>query len=152
MTTTNTKQTEVFEKIGPLPIYGRSWPLAIALLAWAVLIIIGARLLFLLNTQAENIALVLMLSIGVAYLGMLVMAYYMLVGRTTIHENGIHQQWIVKRDIAWQDVKFAKFVPLFFSKRLICFTQRGFPIVFQGASRDLEIAFAHISLIYKSPS
>lgn len=148
--TSTTKQDALFQEIGPLPIQGRSWPLPIALLAWLILIIIGARLAYIAQTQGEHIAHFLMLSVGIAFIGMMVIAYFMLVGRTTITAQGIQQQWIVKREIAWQDIKFAKFVPLFFSKRLICFTQRGLPLVFQGASTDLQVAFAHISLVYKS--
>lgn len=149
--TESTRHTQLLDTLGPLPIRGRSWPLPIAIAAWLIILIIGSRLLYIASTQAEHIASALMLSIGIAYVGMMVVAYFMLIGHTTISAQGIEQRWITKRQLAWQDLKFAKFVPLFFSKRLICFTARGFPVVFQGASTELEIAFAHISLIYKSP-
>jgi hypothetical protein len=58
----------------------------------------------------------------------------------------------MKREVQWQDIHFAKFVPLFNSKRLICFTRRGRPVIFQGATQDLQVAFAKISLVLRRKS
>lgn len=145
---TQTEQQALFHTIG-VPLTGRSWPKHIAILAWVIIAIIGARLGFIATSYGDQVATTLIASVILAYCGMIVVAYFMLVGRTTINEKGIRQDWILKREISWDELKFAKFVPLFFSKRLICFTKKGRPIVFQGASTDLQIAFAHISLVYK---
>jgi len=54
--------------------------------------------------------------------------------------------------LPWDELHFAKFVPLLGSKRLICFTARNRPVVFQAGNQELQIAFAKIALIYrKSP-
>ena len=147
--TTEESQQSLFAIIGPLPLKGRSWPKHIALIAWVVIAIIGVRLGFVATTYGDQVATPLIASIILAYTGMIVVAFFMWTGHTTITEQGIKQEWILKRELAWDELKFAKFVPLFFSKRLICFTKRGRPIVFQGASPELQIAFAHISLAYK---
>ncbi|WP_300647337.1 hypothetical protein [Paenalcaligenes sp.] len=145
----SSESTALFSTIGPLPVRGRSWPKAIAILAWLLIAIIGVRLVYIATTYGQQVDTPIIAGVILAYSGMIVVAFYMLTGQTTISEHGIQQDWILKRELAWEDLKFAKFVPLFFSKRLICFTKRGRPVVFQGASPELQIAFAHISLIYK---
>lgn len=139
----------LFDTLGPLPVTGRSWPKPIALLAWLIIAIIGARLGFIATSYGDQVATPLIASVILAYTGMIVVAFFMWTGHTTINEHGIKQDWVLKRELSWDELKFAKFVPLFFSKRLICFPKRGRPIVFQGASTELQIAFAHISLAYK---
>jgi hypothetical protein len=78
-----------------------------------------------------------------------VLARFMLVSQTRITEDGIEQSWLSKRRVAWQDIQYAKFIPLVASKRLICFTSRGRPVVFQAGTRELQIAFARIALVYR---
>lgn len=134
-----------------LPLRGRSWPKHIAMLAWVVIVLLGLRLGFVATQYGSDVATGIIACIVFAYFGMIVVAYFMLVGHTTITQDGIHQEWIMKRELAWSDLKFAKFVPMFFSKRLICFTKRGRPIVFQGASPELQIAFAQIALAHRRP-
>ncbi|MCQ9617629.1 hypothetical protein L1889_13845 [Paenalcaligenes niemegkensis] len=85
-----------------------------------------------------------------SYAGLITISWFMLVGRTTVNDSGIQQQWVMRREITWEEIRFAKFVPLLFSKRLICFPTRGRPVVFQGGSKELQIAFARISLVYKN--
>ena len=118
-------------------------------MAWLLLAIIGARLGFLAATYGDQIAMPLMASIMLAYTGMVVVAFFMWTAHTTITEQGIRQDWILKREMRWDELKYAKFIPLFYSKRLLCFTNRGRPMVFQGASQELQVAFAHISLVYR---
>lgn len=147
-TTTDPNLEALFQKIGPLPLRGRSWPKAIAIMAWVLLAIIGARLVFIATTYGQ-ISTPLIASVVLAYTGMVVVAFFMWVGHTTITTEGIKQEWILKREMAWEELKYAKFIPIFYSKRLLCFTKKGRPVVFQGAGEDLQIAFAHISLEYR---
>lgn len=149
MSSAPTTTENLFATIGPLPLRGRSWPKGIAVMAWVLLAVIGARLGFLASTYGEQIAMPLMASIMLAYTGMVVVAFFMWTAHTTITEQGIRQDWILKREMRWDELKYAKFIPLFYSKRLLCFTNRGRPMVFQGASQELQIAFAHISLVYR---
>lgn len=149
MTQHSSEHQDLLHTIGPLPLRGRSWPAPIAALAWVVIVLIGLRLGFIATTYGDQVATPLIASVVLAYTGMVVVAFFMWTGHTTITEAGIKQDWILRRELQWDELKFAKFVPLFFSKRLICFTKRGRPIVFQGASPELQAAFAHISLVYK---
>lgn len=148
MTQAITEQQQTLFDTIELPLRGRSWPKGIALVAWIIIILIGARLIYI-ATNYEQVPTPIVASVVLAYTGMVVVTFFMWVGHTTITKQGIKQDWILKRELAWEDLKFAKFVPLFYSKRLICFTKRGRPIVFQGASQDLQVAFAHISLAYQ---
>lgn len=145
----STTTENLFETIGPLPLRGRSWPKAIAVMAWLLLAAIGARLGFLAAYYGDQIAMPIMASVMLAYTGMVIVAFFMWTAHTTITEQGIRQDWILKREMSWDELKYAKFIPLFYSKRLLCFTNRGRPMVFQGASEELQVAFAHISLVYK---
>jgi hypothetical protein len=88
-------------------------------------------------------------SILVCYCGLVVLARFMLVSETTISADGISQTWLGKRQVSWENLQFARFVPLPASKRLICFQSRGRPVVFQAGTRELQIAFARISLVYR---
>lgn len=146
----NTEQHALLHSL-ELPIQGRSWPKKIAVLAWVVIALIGLRLGFIATLYGNQVATSLIACVVFAYFGMIVVAYFMMMGQTTITRQGIQQEWILKRELAWEDLKFAKFVPLFFSKRLVCFTKRGRPIVFQGASPQLQVAFAQIALAHRRP-
>lgn len=140
----------LLNKIAPLPVYGRSWPKAIGALACLVTLVIGIQLIRTAASENGQLASPVMIAaIVLSYIGLIAITWYMLVGHTTINEKGIQQQWIMRREISWHELRFAKFVPLLYSKRLICFPTRGRPIVFQGATKELQVAFAEISLVYK---
>jgi len=140
----------LLQDISPLPIQGRSWPRWVAATAWLVLALIGVRMALVAGSpQGANISPLLAGSLVLLFTGLIVIAWYMWHGITTIDRDGIRQSWIMKRQVQWQDIHFAKFVPLFNSKRLICFTRRGRPIIFQGATPELQVAFAKISLVLR---
>ena len=140
----------LLKDISPLPIQGRSWPRWVAATAWAVLALIGVRMALVAGSpQGANISPLLAGSLVLLFTGLIVIAWYMWHGVTTIDRDGIRQSWIMRRQVQWQDIHFAKFVPLFNSKRLICFTRRGRPIIFQGATPELQVAFAKISLVLR---
>ncbi|WP_341668044.1 hypothetical protein [Alcaligenes sp. SDU_A2] len=140
----------LLKDISPLPVQGRSWPRWVAATAWLVLVLIGIRMALVASSpQGAAISPLLAGSLVLLFTGLIVIAWYMWHGVTTIDQDGIRQSWIMKRQVQWQDIHFAKFVPLFNSKRLICFTRRGRPIVFQGATPELQVAFAKISLVLR---
>src|SRR3546814_19911960 len=85
----------------------------------------------------------------VGFAGLVVLARYMLISVTNINEAGIQQSWLGRREVAWEDIQFAKFIPLVASKRLICFTTRGRPVVFQAGTKEMQVAFARIYLLYR---
>ena len=123
----------MLKDLGQLPIQGRSWPKWVAAGAWIVLALIGVRFALVASSpQGAAISPVLAGCLVLLFTGLILIAWHMWHGVTTIDQNGIRQNWIMKREVQWQDIHFAKFVPLFNSKRLICFTRRGRPVIFQG--------------------
>src|SRR5690606_28687815 len=114
---------QMLTELGPLPIKGMAWPKWIKFVACAVLAYIAVQIIRTATSPVgQNIAPLVAGSIIVCYLGLLVLARYMLVSETSVTEAGIQQSWISKREVAWEDIQFAKFIPLVASKRLICFT------------------------------
>ncbi|QAA95155.1 hypothetical protein CKA81_15765 [Pollutimonas thiosulfatoxidans] len=144
------ERQQLLQEIGPLPLKGMAWPKWIKLLACGVLVFIAVQIVQTASgPSAQNISPVVAGSIIVCFMGLVVLARYMLVSETCINETGIQQSWISKREVAWEDIQFAKFIPLVASKRLVCFTGRGRPVIFQAGTRELQIAFARIALVYR---
>lgn len=143
---------DLLQALGPLPLSGQAWPDWVRILAWVVLAIVGIQIIgtvMQMPPTALNLALTAIIII--CFLGLALVSWHMQVSITTIDDTGLRQTWITRREVAWQDIQFAKFVPLLFSKRLVVFTRWGRPMVFQGGTRDLHIAFAKISLRYRRP-
>lgn len=144
------ERSTLFEQIGPLPLRGPAWPFWIKVLAWVVLIIIGIQIgRTAAGPSGHQVNPLVAGSIVICFVALVVVARFMMTSETQISRKGISQSWITNREVAWEDIQFAKFIPLFASKRLVCFTSRGRPIVFQAGTRELQIAFARIALAYK---
>src|SRR5690606_17857086 len=140
----------LLREIGPLPLAGQAWPDWVRILAWIILAVIGVQIaLSAIRLPPGQISPVLAAIVILCFLGLALVSWHMQKSITTIDEAGLHQTWITRREVAWQDIHFAKFVPLLFSKRLVVFTQRGRPVVLQSGTRELQIAFAKISLLYR---
>lgn len=144
------RKEALLETLGPLPVSGTAWPGWIKILAWCVLVIIGAKLIHTaIGTNAQAVQPIVAASVTITFMALVVVARYMQTSVTTITTDGIEQTWITRRSVGWDDIQFAKFIPLLASKRLVCFTGRGRPVIFQGGTKDLQIAFAQISLAYR---
>lgn len=140
----------LLHEIGPLPLSGQAWPNWVRILAWIILVIIGIQIIVTaIRTPSEQLSSTLVWIVVLCFLGLALVVWHMQNSITSIDETGLRQTWITRREVPWQDIHFAKFVPLLFSKRLVVFTQRGRPVVLQGGTRELEIAFAKISLLYR---
>ena len=144
------RHEQLRQTLGPLPISGTAWPGWIKILAWCVMALIGAKLIqTAIGPSGQGINPVIAASVTITFMALLVVARCMQVSVTTITDEGIEQTWITRRAIQWDDITFAKFIPLLASKRLVCFTGRGRPLVFQGGTKELQIAFAQIALAYR---
>lgn len=144
------ERSKLFEEIGPLPLRGTAWPRWIKVLTCVVLILIAYQIIkTAISPAGRDISPMVSGSIMLCYFALLVLARYMLVSETTISQTGISQTWLTRREVSWDDLQFTKFIPLISGKRLLCFTARGRPVVFQAGTRELEIAFARISLVYR---
>jgi hypothetical protein len=119
-------------------------------LAWVVLGLLAIKLVFTAAGPAgRDVSPLVAASVLLCFVGLVVVARFMMSSRTTISPAGIAQSWIVRREVAWDDIQFAKFVPFVASKKLVCFTARGRPVVFQAGTRELQTAFARIALVYR---
>jgi len=137
-------------EIGPLPLEGPAWPRWVKWLAWLVLAIVVLRLAQTAASPAgQMVSTAIKASVVLCVVGLAVLTRCMHTSVTRITDAGIEQSWVTHREIAWEDIAFAKFIPLISSKKLICFTARGRPVTFQAGSRELEIAFARIALVYR---
>ncbi len=144
------ERSELFEAIGPLPLHGVAWPKWIKILACLILVFIGLMIAQTASGPAgKTVSPLAAGCILLCFLALIVLARYMLVSETRITHRGIEQSWITRREVAWEDIQFAKFIPLVASKRLICFTGKSRPVVFQAGTRELQIAFARIALVYR---
>lgn len=144
------EHADLMQQLGPLPLRGRAWPRWIAAIAWLLMLLIAIRLAMVLQLGNEyNLPFLVIASIFVCFGALLWMSAHMWTSETEISEWGIRQSWITKREVAWQDIHSSKFIPLFASKKLVCFVQKGRPVVFQAGTPELQAAFARISLVYR---
>ncbi|MGB7484351.1 MAG: hypothetical protein WA909_11895 [Castellaniella sp.] len=137
-------------QIGPLPLLGRAWPRWIAVIAWLIMAIIVIRLAMVLQLSPDQaLPMPVILSIMVCVGALIWMSAHMWTSVTEISDWGIRQSWITRREVPWSEVQSTKFIPLFASKKLVCFVQKGRPVTFQAGTPELQAAFARISLVYR---
>lgn len=145
------EQEALLAEIGPLPLSGQAWPDWVRILAWIVLAVLGMQAISAAIRMPQDQFNLLMAGVAiVAFLALAVLSWHMQMSITTIDETGLHQSAIRQRRVAWQDIRFARFVPLMFTQRLVVIPRRGRPVVFQGGTRELQVAFAKISMLYRS--
>lgn len=144
------EHAELIEQIGPLPLRGRAWPRWIAAIAWLIMALIAIRLVMVLQLSDDrSLSFLVLASIFVCFAALIWMSAHMWTSVTEISEWGIRQSWISKREVAWEEIHSSKFIPLFASKKLVCFVQKGRPVIFQAGTPELQAAFARISLVYR---
>ncbi|TFL15552.1 hypothetical protein CSC67_02155 [Pusillimonas caeni] len=137
-------------ELGPLPIQGQAWPSWVKIMVWIVVAAIGVQLVRVaVGFEGEPVNPFMAASVLICFCGLLLIARVMAISTTRITRDGIEQTWITKRAIGWQDIQFAKFVPMLASKRLICFTGRSRPVIFQSGTPELHVAFAKIAMVYR---
>ena len=147
---TSAEIAQIKATLGRLPISGSAWPKWVKGAAIAMLVLIVVQYVLTVDRvgieQLKNLGGMTML---IVFMALVVMTYFMSISTTTISDQGIKQSWITKREVSWEEITFAKFVPMLASKRLMVFVKKGRPVIFQGADQELQVAFAHISLQFK---
>lgn len=137
--------------IGPLPLSGQAWPDWVRILTWVVLAVLGVQVVTTaIRAPSQPYDTLLIAAVALCFLGLLFVSWHMQTSITTIDERGLRQTWFTRREVAWEDVRYARFVPMVFSKRLVVFTHRGRPMIFQGGTRELRAAFLKIAEVYTS--
>lgn len=145
------EQAQIKATLGDLPISGDAWPKWVKAAAVLMLVVIVIQSgLAIAKVGFDSLKNIGGLTILIVFIALLIITYYMVKAKTTITDQGLYQTWISKREVKWEEVTFAKFVPLIASKRLVVFVKKGRPVVFQGGTKELQIAFAHISLQFKN--
>lgn len=89
----------------------------------------------------------LMLMAGAAAI-VLVSAWYILFGKTTIDGQGIRQDWMFPKVYAWHEIGRARVVRMPLTRRLAIATGRGPVRAIHGGDRALDEAFAEIARLY----
>lgn len=136
--------------IGPLPLSGQAWPDWVRILTWVILAVLGVQVVTTaIRAPAQPFDAALAVGVGLCFIGLLFISWHMQTSITTIDERGLHQSWFARREVAWEDVRGARFVPMLFSKRLVVFTHSGRPVIFQGGTRELRNAFTRIAELYR---
>lgn len=144
------EHTALLADLGALPIEGQAWPTWVKVLVWIVVVVIGIQFVRVaMGYEEEMVSPWMAGSIIIIFGALLLIARVMAISTTRITEEGIEQTWITKRAISWNDIQFAKFVPMIATKRLICFTGRSRPVVFQSGTPELHKAFAQIAVVYR---
>lgn len=143
------EHARLLRQFGDLPLRGRAWPRWIALIGWVIMALIALRLLSVLQGPADALPLPVLISVLACFIALVWMNMHMWTSSTEISEWGIRQSWITRREIPWEQIHSTKFIPLLASKKLVCFVQKGRPVVFQAGTPQLQAAFAHISLVYR---
>jgi hypothetical protein len=140
----------LLQEIGPLPLSGQAWPDWVKILAWVLLAALGWEIVTtIIRLYNGNLNQLVLGGVLVCFLALGVVAWFMQTSITTIDGQGLRQTWLTRREIAWDDIGSARFVPLIFSKRLMIISRAGRPVVFQAGTRELERAFMHIAATYQ---
>ncbi len=145
------EREQLLASLQPLPVSGQAWPSWVKAVAWLILALIVAQAAIAIDRAGMQAVLsVSGLVLLVVFVALAVTTRYMQISTTTVDANGLRQRWMTRREVAWEDITFAKFVPMLASKRLIVFTKKGKPVVFQAGNQQVQIAFAKISLAFKN--
>src|SRR3546814_8291955 len=104
------------------------------------------------SPAGQQVSATITASILLCYVALIVVAWHMWTSETEINQQGIRQTWIKRREANWNDIQSTRFIPLLSSKKLLCFMQKGRPVVFQAGPPELQDAFARISLVYQRRS
>lgn len=112
----------------------------------AVLFLAGYALKVL--SAAQPVAApILWLMVGAAGV-VLVNAWYIVTGRTTVDAHGVRQQWMFEKSYRWSEIMRARRVRMPFSSRLALVTGRGPVRAIHGGSSELDRAFDEVTRIF----
>lgn len=149
-TPTPEERLALLDALAPLPISGPAWPSWVKTAAWVIVALIGVQIvMFAARAGQMPVDPVSAGIVALSFMGLAFVAWHMQNATTTIDAQGLRQTWLSRRDIAWDEIQYAKFVPMLLSKRLILFRKRGRPLVLQGGTQALHIAFARIAVTYR---
>lgn len=87
--------------------------------------------------------------IGAVAIGMMGSGWYIVMGKTTVDETGISQEWVVAKAYKWEEIFRARLIKLPMNTRLMLNTGRPpFKTVHAGTPA-LKQAFERVALMYQ---
>src|SRR5690606_5120740 len=102
-----------------LPVSGQAYRKPVKMAAWIVLGLLTVQLVSVATRlPTENLNQALTLTVLFCYVGMAALTVAMQRSVTTIDETGLRQTWIMRREVAWEDINFVKSIPYPLGKRL----------------------------------
>lgn len=133
-----------------LPLSGPAYRPAVKVAAWVVLALLTLLIISTaLRVPAENLNQTMTVTVIGCYVGLAIMAAAMQRSMVTVDRQGLRQSWIMRREVAWDEIQFVKFIPYPLGKRLMIFQRGGRFMSLQAGGRDVEVAFARIALVYR---
>ncbi|KAG1230896.1 hypothetical protein G6F68_019249 [Rhizopus microsporus] len=103
----------LLREIGPLPLSGQAWPAWVRILAWVILAVLGVQVVTTaIRAPAQPFDTVLAVVVVLCFVGLLFVSWHMQTSITTIDDRGLRQTWFTRREVAWEDVRYARFVPM----------------------------------------
>lgn len=142
------ERAALIEELAP-PVQGPAYRRSVKFAAWAVLAVLTLQVVAAgLNAPAQSLGSAFGVTVVFCYVGLALIAWAMQRSVVTIDEHGVRQTWLLRREVPWEDMQYVKFIPFPLGKRLMVF-HRGRFTTFQAGSRELEIAFARIALVYR---
>ncbi|GAA5236820.1 hypothetical protein FOZ76_12535 [Verticiella sediminum] len=142
------ERAALLQELDP-PVVGPAYRRVVKIAAWVVLAIITLQILAAaMSASQESLGTAFGFTVVFCYVGLALLAIAMQRSVVTIDEHGLRQTWIMRREVAWEDVQYVKFIPFPLGKRLMIF-HRGRFTTLQAGSQAVEIAFARIALVYR---
>jgi hypothetical protein len=118
----------------------------LAVLIVASLMVYGAQVLT--GREAVNSAVLMLMAAAAGVV--LITAWYILTGKTTVDATGIRQDWFWERHFRWHEIMRARFVRVPLAPRLVLMTPRGPMKSVHSGNRALDAAFTEIDRFYRA--
>lgn len=118
----------------------------LAVLIVTSLLVYGVQVL----TGSEPVNSAVLMLMAAAAGVVLITAWYILTGKTTVDATGIRQDWFWERHFRWHEIARARFVRVPLAPRLVLMTARGPLKSVHSGNRALDAAFTEIDRFYRA--
>ena len=126
---------------------GQAWPDWVRILSWVILAVLGVQAVTSAIGAPDALEALPAVLAGLCFAALLFVAWHMQTSITTIDERGLRQSWYRRREVAWEDVRQARFAHAVFQAAGDLHAQRPAGDL-QGGTRELRAAFVKIARVY----
>lgn len=139
--------TEKLAALFPNPIIGYSYGIFLRVFA-AALVALSIGFALVSYSQGVEVTSPPGALIGAVAIGMAASGWYIVMGKTTVDDKGIRQEWIMPKEYRWEEIFRARLISLPMNTRLMLNTGRPpFKTVHAGTP-ELKQAFHEIASLY----